>query len=150
MGIVMARWRDTFVPVLLDDDMAEMLDGRVSVSNGYAYATVDGRQQLVHRYLLGLRTGDGMFGDHINGDTLDCRRVNLRAVTASQSSANVRGSAASGFRGVYPCRGKWQARAKFNGRMIHLGTFETPEEAYAVSSAWRMANLPGYVSRAGA
>lgn len=119
-------------------------------SHGYIQIFADGQVQLLHRWLLGLTVRDGRIGDHVNGNPNDYRRSNLRAITASQSSGNVKGRGASGFRGVYPCRGKWQARAKFNGRMVHLGTFETPEEAYAVSSAWRRESLPGYVTRVGA
>lgn len=147
----MARSGDSLVPVLLDDDVLELFEGRLSVgSHGYAHLTIGGYQQLVHRYLLGLKSGDGRIGDHVNGLKLDNRRSNLRAVSASESSANVRGRGISGYRGVYPTRsGKWQAKAKSRGALIHLGTFATPGEAYMVSREWRRANLPGYVERAG-
>jgi hypothetical protein len=37
--------------------------------------------------------------------------------------------ARSGFRGVDPCGKRWQARIKINGRLRHLGVFDSPEEA---------------------
>lgn len=134
--------------VVIDDDVA--LPGRVSIgSHGYAQVCgVDkGRVVLLHRWLLGLTKGDGMVGDHINGDVLDCRRANLRAVTASESSANVAASAGSGFRGVYPNKGRWIARCKRQGKIVNLGTYDTPEEAAGVAHAYRVEHLPGYVDR---
>lgn len=53
----------------------------------------------------------------------------------------------SGFRGVYPMKGKWQAKGKQGGRIYHLGTYDTPEEAAQVSHLWRLDHLPGYTGR---
>jgi hypothetical protein len=44
-------------------------------------------------------------------------------------------------------RGRWQARAKRDGRLYHLGTYGTPEEAAQVAHLWRLENLPGYTGR---
>ena len=93
------------------------------------------------------RAGTAGIVDHINGNRLDCRKVNLRFVTASESSANVKSRASSGYRGVYPMRDKWQARVKQGGRIHHLGTDDTPEEAAQVAHLWRLENLPGYTGR---
>lgn len=106
--------------------------------------------RLMHRELLGLQPRDGRIGDHINGNTLDNRRSNLRVVTASQSSSNVAARGISGYRGVYPNGGRWIARGKKNGEVHNLGTYDTPEEAAEVARAWRLAHLPGYVDRQGA
>lgn len=138
--------------VVLDDDVA--LPGRLSVgSHGYAQLTGvrSGSVVLLHRWLLGiLDAGPRVLGDHVNRDRLDNQRHNLRVVTPSESSANVRGRAGSGYRGVYPANrgGGWSARAKYRGKIHNLGTYPTPEEAAEVSAAWRRENLPGYVERA--
>lgn len=102
---------------------------------------------LVHRWVMGATRRDGRIVDHVNGRPLDCRKANLRFVTAAESSANTKVRAASGFRGVYPMRGKWQARAKKSGRFYHLGTFDTPEQAALVAHLWRLENLRGYTGR---
>lgn len=134
--------------IQIDEPDARLFPGKISVgSHGYAQAFVEGRMVLVHREILGLERGDGRIGDHLNGDKLDNRRANLRVVTPGESSANVRGRAGSGFRGVYPNRKRWAAAAKQHGRKIHLGTYDTPEEAYAVATEWRRANLPGWIDR---
>lgn len=53
---------------------------------GYAMRS-DGRSRVVlmHRQILGLTAGDRREGDHINHDTLDNRRENLRIVTAHEN-----------------------------------------------------------------
>jgi hypothetical protein len=133
--------------VLFDDDVT--LPGRLSIgSHGYAQLTgVERDVVLLHRWLLGLTKGDRLVGDHIDGNPLDCRRSNLRIVTASESSANVAARAGSGYRGVYPCRGRWQARMKYHGKIHNLGTYDEPEVAAAVAHAWRLEHLPGYIDR---
>jgi hypothetical protein len=148
MATIMAPQSRVLVPVLVDDQDAARIPGKVSVgSHGYAQIWADGRVWVLHRWLLGLERGDKRMADHINGNRLDNRRSNLRVVTPSESSSNVRGRASSGFRGVYPNHGRWAAASKLNGRKIHLGTYDTPEEAAAVSHHWRVDNLLGYIDR---
>jgi hypothetical protein len=60
--------------------------------------------------------------DHANCDRTDNRWANLRLATRSQNQANTRPRAASGLKGAYPMRLKWQAKIK----RIYLGTFDTP------------------------
>jgi hypothetical protein len=85
----------------------------------------------LHREVLGV--GVGLEVDHKNGDTLDCRRENLRPATHQQNSRNV-GTKRS-FKGVdfkQNDRRKnkpWQARIKIDGRTKFLGYYETPEDA---------------------
>lgn len=71
--------------------------------------------------------------DHINGNSLDNRRANLRAATIAQNGANSRRKSrqAHGFKGIYfdKARGCWCARIKVNYRERALGRFSTAEEA---------------------
>ena len=74
--------------------------------------------------------------DHINGDTLDNRWANLRAVTLSQNLMNRRpyGHATSkypptGFKGVYQRGQRFIAVPSIKRKLSYLGTFDTPEEA---------------------
>ena len=73
--------------------------------------------------------------DHKNTDSTDNRICNLRPATRSQNNANrhVRRDSVSGIKGVsfHKQRKKWMARIKKDNNHIHLGLFNTPEEAKA-------------------
>jgi hypothetical protein len=83
----------------------------------------------LHRYILSAREGEQV--DHINGNTLDCRRENLRICTSAQNNMNRRKQPnVSGYKGVHKTRGnKWIAHITFNRKMRHIGQFSTAEEA---------------------
>jgi hypothetical protein len=113
----------------------------VSVCNWYAsfnghhpYPYVKGRlpggksPRRLHRYLLGF---PAMSVDHIDGNTLDNRRSNLRIATPTLSNANtgVRSDSTVGFKGVRRNGKKFSAGVSIAGERIHLGTFDTPQEA---------------------
>lgn len=70
-----------------------------------------------------------------NTNTLNDRIENLRLATKNQQNANKRKQSrnTSGYKGVYWFRrdSRWQAKIGVNGRGIHLGYFNTREEAYA-------------------
>lgn len=73
--------------------------------------------------------------DHINRDTLDCRRANLRAATASQNCMNrgAKRDTATGLKGASWIKSKrrWVAQIERNGVNKTLGHFDTAEEAHA-------------------
>lgn len=73
--------------------------------------------------------------DHVNGDSTDDRIGNLREATVTQNAWNhkrraKRSKLPMGVRSVKS--GRYQARLAVNKKMLHLGTFATPEEAHAV------------------
>ena len=74
--------------------------------------------------------------DHINGNTLDNRKSNLRIASLKQNTRNLttKRKSKSGFRGVFRAPKNyvsrpWKAGIKHNNKNIHLGYFSTPEEA---------------------
>lgn len=100
----------------------------------------------IQRHILGLDVGDPRFGDHINGDLLDNRRCNLRAVTRAMNAQNVR--ATHGFRDATRTPyGTWEAVANVNGRRHFIGTYATEAEAGEAAHQWRLLHMPGYVDR---
>lgn len=72
--------------------------------------------------------------DHINGDGLDNRICNLRAVTHQQNLFNSRLSIKnkSGHRGVYWGGYTWVAYIRAEGKMRYLGSSKVFEEAVAI------------------
>ena len=86
---------------------------------------------LLHREIM--NAVPGLEVDHINGNTLDCRRLNLRLCTHKQNLANQKKQSgrSSQFKGVSfsKSRGKWEAYIKTDGKKKHLGRFDTEEAA---------------------
>lgn len=89
-----------------------------------------GREHIyMHRLITG--AGEGAFIDHVNRDTLDNRRANLRLATPEQNAHNIapiRGKR-SVFKGVLVNKNRWCAKIKVNGKTIYLGSYLTQREA---------------------
>jgi len=97
-----------------------------NVMGGYYAATgvsrADGRQTTLYLHRLLMGTPPGLKTDHINHDTLDNRRSNLRVVTNRQNNENRNGAhknSKTGIRGVPPFRSK-------SGKMYWAGRVHTP------------------------
>jgi hypothetical protein len=86
------------------------------------------------RVIMGV-TDSRVFVDHISGNTLDNRKVNLRTCTYAENCRNrsKQKNNSSGFKGVSFKRptNRWVAQIMVNGNYIHLGYFFTLEEAAA-------------------
>lgn len=93
-----------------------------------------GKKVYLHRYIM--KPEDNLVVDHINGDKLDCRRMNMRVCTSSSNSLNVCLSKKnrSGYRGVGWDRWShiWYAEFNHQGIRYRKKGFNTPREA----SAW--------------
>ena len=73
--------------------------------------------------------------DHINGNSTDDRPTNLRQATSTQNAWNHKKRARRiqlpiGVRKLVS--GKFQARIGYFGKQIHLGSFQSPDEAAAI------------------
>jgi len=131
---------------LIDDDDRELAlhkwHSREDATTVYVIRStprINGKQQtvLLHRLIMsrmiGRQLGTQEFVDHINRNGLDNRRENLRLATSSENSHNSRKHVdnTSGFKGVTRDNNKWKAQICVNRKVIHLGNFNTPEEAHA-------------------
>ena len=74
---------------------------------------------------------DSLMIDHINGDPSDNRLCNLRIATRSQNSMNSKAQYGHslGVKGIRFYQGKYRARITLNKKLIHVGSFNTLEEA---------------------
>lgn len=107
------------------------------------YASKQGRSYYAKRGVRGIRgvrsnismhrvimsTGVGKVTDHINHDSLDNRKANLRVVSVQENGWNQRkqiGRHSSRYKGVCLCRdkGKWHSRIMVSGKQIFLGSFD--------------------------
>lgn len=93
------------------------------------------KHAYLHRFLLGVEDRF-KYVDHINHDTLDNRRCNLRIVTPAQNSwnrLNVQkvNKLPKGVDYQWQVKGerKWRSRIMKNGKRKLIGYFDTPESA---------------------
>jgi hypothetical protein len=87
--------------------------------------------KILYFHRLVLNAKENQFVDHINGNTLDCRKSNLRICSTKQNNQNQR--VISGdipYKGVTRSGRRFRARIRMSdGTRLNLGTFATPEEA---------------------
>lgn len=123
------------------EDWKKIKNYRIRVYNyykgKYRYATlrIEGKQYYLHRYILGIT--DRRFVDHINGDTLDCRRCNLRVCTNQQNQWNAKKK--SNSKQEYKCiryhKGTYEIRIRYRGKS-HSKYAKTLEEAKRIYDEW--------------
>lgn len=100
-------------------------------SHGYARNTTI--RTSMHRFIL--QPEDNQHVDHINGNTLDNRRSNLRISTREQNMWNSvkhqRGKVTSKYKGVWyrSDRKKWTSQIRANGKVYFIGDFDNEHEA---------------------
>lgn len=124
-----------------DDDYALLSQHRWYARrrrNGTYYAVRRGKvgdgtskNIYLHRFLL--TPADDQEVDHINGDTLDNRRENLRACTRAQNARNLpkRKAGTSQWKGVRWRKEsrKWEAKICVDRLQIYLGMFDNEVDA---------------------
>jgi hypothetical protein len=102
---------------------------------GYIHICINGKkyygQVLAWIYMTGETPLHEV--DHENTIKTDNKWINLRPATHGQNqyNQNKHKNNTSGYKGVFKYRKKWFARIRNNKKSIHLGMFDTPEEAAA-------------------
>ena len=102
--------------------------------DGYRRIKIMYKLYAVHRLVWTYHGNDPVaFIDHINGDVLDNRIENLRAVTHSQNCMNrqMRRNNTSGIKGVHwdSRKDQWIACVGLDYKSYRAGAFKTKEEA---------------------
>ena len=105
-------------------------------SNGYLRVGIDGVRYGLHRiawfYVHGELPKNDI--DHINGIRDDNRISNLRCVTRSTNLENIRSAKghnkSTGLLGAYVHKKRFTSRIQVRGKTIHLGMFDTKEDAH--------------------
>lgn len=90
---------------------------------------------LMHRDVVGAGPDVQVF--HVNGNGLDNRRCNLRVVTKLAHDPEVLHRAAEQprYKGVYRHGLRWRAMITIDGKLRHVGTYPTQEEAATAYAA---------------
>lgn len=122
-----------------DEDYERLLQWKWCASwskttrNYYVKARNKGQNKTVFMHRIIMYALPGTQIDHINHDTLNNQKSNLRFVTQSQNSINqvIRTNNKTGIKGVFQNkRGSYCAQITKNYKHIHIGTFATKEEAH--------------------
>ena len=89
----------------------------------------------MQRQILGLEYGNPLTADHINGDSLDNRRANLRTATQVQQQMNrgVYKTSRSGVKGVTRKGKKWQVRVRSENAPMFYQLVDNFEDARAIA-----------------
>src|SRR3990167_8684300 len=118
---------------LVDDKDFKVLSQHKWHCSFYGYAARRDSGKIVYMHSVILPAQEGMRVDHINRNSLDNRRENLRVCTHRQNLWNRPKSEnnTSGFKGVSweKRRNKWRASICKNYKQYSLGEFFTKEEA---------------------
>lgn len=102
-------------------------------SMGYARRHIATGHIEIHRIVLSRKLGrdllDGEYCDHIDGDTLNNTRENLRIATPTQNVINTRAKGTRHYKGVFARGQRWIAAVQTGGTFFYLGTFANEELA---------------------
>lgn len=125
--------------IIDDDDYARVSCLKWCASetgSGHVYArtSINKKTTSMHRFIMGLQRGDQREVDHVDGDTLNNQRSNLRICTRAQNSANTKksGGCASPFKGVQRGMSGWQVAICANGEKHYFGEHATQIAAAAI------------------
>lgn len=119
--------------------------------NGYLAVTrcswVEGRQRTLYLSREIMDAPVHLIVDHVNRNSLDMRRNNLRLLPPALNTQNVganRGNR-TGIRGVTFENGKYRARVSLGGVIHSLGKFDSAEDAGLAASLFRSKHMPATI-----
>lgn len=126
---------------IVDDDLFDILNSfkwHAFECNGRFYARkrvrcFDGKYKMafLHHYVIGYPLKRKV-SDHINGNTLDNRRENLRTVSNRENCLNRKFHRLGNLPGIHRVKNWWVPRIRIGEKRISLGCYKTPAEASKV------------------
>lgn len=121
--IVVKKEKGSFI---IDKDKESLLDKSEwsiitkNKNNPYKKYVISYKLGSIHRFIVKAKKGDIV--DHINGNTMDNRLLNLRIVNSSQNSMNrkaQRRKKYSNYKGVFLRKDRWICLIRVNGKLIY-------------------------------
>lgn len=118
--------------VLIDNEDFEIISSFKWYYHTTGYARTSTPKKIyMHRLILKANKKEQV--DHINGDRLDNRRMNLRLCTEQQNHFNItkHKDNKSGFKGISwdSSRSLWVAHIQANKKLTHIGRFANKLDA---------------------
>jgi hypothetical protein len=104
----------------------------IRLENGdYKTITYYLHKLIAEKYLSEQKSREKRLVGAKNGDKLDCRLDNLAYRSRATASRMRKTSSNTGYTGVYREHRRFRAVISVNGKAIHIGMFDTAEEAAA-------------------
>jgi hypothetical protein len=135
--IIMNNRKNEIKHILVDDDnWHDLMQSKWTNNSGYAIGTINGIQVRMHRYIMNINDPNICI-DHINGNKLDNRKINLRIITQECNNFNripINKNTAlksySKYKGVHKrTNDSFYSTIMKNGKTIYLGTYKNEIEA---------------------
>lgn len=126
--------RNAYNKCLLDDEDYEKFKNiNCNITkDGYVDFYIKNDTIKLHRHIMKVNDRN-LIVDHIDGNPLNNQKKNLRICSKLDNTRNRRKyiSNTSGYKGVHfqKANSKWEASIQINNKNIHIGYFETSEEA---------------------
>ena len=122
----------------IDDIMKFSSNWHVSydqdIDNYYAVTFIDKKVMLLHRFILRNILKSKDYVDHIDNNTLDNRKINLRITSNSKNNQNRKSKNSnnkSGYRNVCLVCNKWIVQLQVHGKNTRLKSFPYAELEHA-------------------
>lgn len=121
--------------ILVDYDIKEKIKNyKIYISKHntkiYAIININGHKYFLHRFILGIHTEEFNLNkvvDHINGNSLDNRLINLRICSHSKNMKNIHKEKITGVNKLKD--GTWYVRLTYNYNTYNIGKFNDYYEA---------------------
>ena len=98
---------------------------------GFKTETIYLHKIIAEKFLGQQKVGKNRLVGAKNGDKLDCRLDNILYRSRSVASRQRKTSSKTGYTGVYREHNRFRAVISIKGKSIHIGMFDTAEEAAA-------------------
>ncbi len=119
--------------LLFDEDIANLLDiTKIKIYwNGSTHYYVKYGNKYIHRLIMGIKDGK-ILVDHINGNSLDNRKSNLRLCSRQENTRNNKGHGKNKYKGVDRDKRRkslYFACITVRGLKLYLGSFDNEKDA---------------------
>ena len=126
--------------------------GKGTTGKGYSAFLIDGKLYFAHFiawvHYYGTCPPNDKVLDHKDRNKANIKIDNLRLVSQRLNCLNAKKrSSITGYRGVYPTGDKFMAKIRISGKLTHLGTFNTAEEASIVYARAKDAEVKNLESK---